>query len=126
MIVTVLLTAALILTPVESNINDGSDGWMDYPNVVQKGEKHLPTTISFYKGPEYKKKWNKCRLQIRQSESRNVYGAMNRSKKYKGAYQMSPRSTQRAGVQDRGETKIYPGAPLASVLSRLGVLVYLQ
>lgn len=45
MIATVLLTAALILAPVESNINDGSDGWMDYPNVVHKGEKHLPATL---------------------------------------------------------------------------------
>jgi hypothetical protein len=111
MLVTVLLTAALILTPVESNINDGSNRWMDYPNVVQKGEKHLPTTMSFYQGPEYKKKWNKCRLQIRQSESRNVYGAMNRSKKYKGAYKMSPEFSHGAGwriqksMRDQGAPK---------------------
>ena len=71
-----------------SNIDDGKDGWMDYPSVVDKGQKHLPTTMSFYQGPEYKKKWNKCRLQIRQAESRNRYGALNGSKKYKGAYQM--------------------------------------
>jgi len=45
-----------------SNIDDGEVGWMDYPNVLNKGEKHLPTKISFYQGPEYKKKWNKCRL----------------------------------------------------------------
>ena len=85
MIAAVVLSASL-LVPFSSNIDDGADGWMDYPSVVQKGEKYLPTTISFYQGPEYKKKWNKCRLQIRQAESHNVYGAMSGSKKYKGAY----------------------------------------
>ena len=80
-----------------SNIDDGEDGWHDYPNVLNKGEKHLPTTISFYQGPEYKKKWNKCRLQIRQAESRHVYGALNASRKYKGAYQMSPEFSDGAG-----------------------------
>ena len=24
-----------------SNIDDGKDGWMDYPSVVDKGQKHL-------------------------------------------------------------------------------------
>ena len=96
MIAAALLSVALIV-PAASNIDDGEDGWMDYPSVVQKGEKYLPTTISFYQGPEYKKRWNKCRLQIRQAESRNVYGAMSRSKKYKGAYQMSPAFTVGAG-----------------------------
>ena len=97
MIVTVLLTATLIFIPVESNIDDGKNGWMDYPNVVSKGEKHLPTTMSFYQGPEYKKKWNKCRLQIRQGESRHRYGAVNASGKYKGAYQMDSKFSSGAG-----------------------------
>ena len=80
-----------------SNIDDGKDGWMDYPDVLHKGEKHLPTTISFYQGKEYKKKWNKCRLQIRQSESRAVYGALNKSGKYKGAYQFDSAFSDGAG-----------------------------
>ena len=80
-----------------SNVDDGEDGWMDYPSVVQKGEKYFPTAVSFYQGPEYKEKWNKCRLHIRQRESRNVYGALNHSGKYKGAYQMSPEFSVGAG-----------------------------
>ena len=84
MIVAALLSAVLVAAPAASNIDDGADGWMDYPSVVSKGEKHLPTTISFYQGPEYKPRWNKCRLQIRQAESKNVYGALNRSKKLSG------------------------------------------
>ena len=51
--------------------------WQDYPPVVNKGQKYLPSSISFYQGDEYKKKWNKCRLSIRQSESRNAYGAVS-------------------------------------------------
>ena len=107
---TALITAAVALPSVAavpmddaksavvgSNIDDGEDGWMDYPNVLNKGEKHFPTTISFYQGPEYKKKWNKCRIQIRQAESRHVYGALNRSGKYKGAYQFDGAFADGAG-----------------------------
>ena len=96
MIAAALLSVALMV-PAASNIDDGADGWMDYPSVVQKGEKYLPTTVSFYQGPEYRGRWNKCRLQIRGSESSDVYGAMSRSKKYKGAYQMSLAFTVGAG-----------------------------
>jgi len=63
--------------------------WQDYPNVVNKGKKYLPTTISFYQGDGYKKKWNKCRLSIRQSESNNTYGGISGTKTYRGAYQFS-------------------------------------
>ena len=97
MIAAAVILSASLLVPTASNIDDGADGRMDYPSVVQKGEKYLPTTISFYQGPEYKKKWNECRLQIRHSESRDVYGALNYSRKYKGAYQMSPKFSVGAG-----------------------------
>ena len=73
-----LLPAALVVTP----------GVVDYPKVVSKGQKHLPTSVSFYQGPEYKPPWNKCRLQIRRAESNDRYGAQSSTKKYKGAYQM--------------------------------------
>ena len=63
--------------------------WKDYPPVVNKGQKYLPTSISFYQGDGYKKKWNKCRLSIRQSESGNVYGGVSGTGTYKGAYQFS-------------------------------------
>lgn len=63
--------------------------WYDYPPVVQKGKKYLPTTMSFYQGKEYRGRWNKCRLSIRQAESSNVYGAKSGTGFYKGAYQFS-------------------------------------
>ena len=63
--------------------------WQDYPPVVNKGKKYLPTSISFYQGDEYKKKWNKCRLSIRQAESNNTYGGVSGTGTYRGAYQFS-------------------------------------
>ena len=63
--------------------------WKGYPPVVLKGKKYLPSKISFYQGDGYKKKWNKCRLSIRQSESNNTYGAVSGKGTYKGAYQFS-------------------------------------
>ena len=76
---------------VDEALADPYELWYDYPPVVQKGKKYLPSTMSFYQGEGYKKKWNKCRLSIRQSESRNVYGAISAkpSQTYKGAYQFS-------------------------------------
>lgn len=72
-------------------LEDPYADWKGYPPAMMKGQKYLPSTISFYQGKGYKKKWNKCRLSIRQSESRNVYGAMSAkpSQTYKGAYQFS-------------------------------------
>ena len=100
---TALITAAVALPSVAAVPVDDSpaanfkEDWFDYPEVLNKGEKYLPTTVSFYQGPEYKKKWNKCRLQIRQAESRHVYGALNKSGKYKGAYQMDGNFSDGAG-----------------------------
>ena len=85
--------------------------WQDYPPVVNKGEKYLPTSISFYQGDGYKKKWNKCRLSIRQSESRNVYGAVSSKGTYRGAYQFSDKFTVGMGwmiqksMRDQGVIK---------------------
>ena len=80
-----------LVDEVGEPVVDPYELWYDYPPVVQKGKKYLPSTISFYQGEGYSKKWNKCRLSIRQAESRNVYGAISAkpSQTYKGAYQFS-------------------------------------
>ena len=37
--ISALVLSVSLLVPCASNIDDGADGWMDYPSVVQKGEK---------------------------------------------------------------------------------------
>lgn len=81
-----------VVTVTERTI---SSAWF-MPATVQTGQKEYAGE-SLYRGEHYRKSDEGKRKCIRDRESNNHYHAINRTGKYRGAYQMSPELAVGAG-----------------------------
>ena len=101
MIESIMLTVALHATPQQAP---------SFPAVVSVGEKEF-TGASLYRGRMFRSKWEGVRKCIRARESNNKYHAVNRTGKYRGAYQMSPELAVGAGWMIQKELRAHHGVP---------------
>lgn len=89
----------------------------DLPDVVDRGRKHHAGT-SLYKGRKYAAQHDWIRQCIRKRESNNLYNAVSRTGRYRGAYQFSPALTVGAGWMIQAELRVSHGRTIAIEIGR--------
>lgn len=89
----------------------------DLPTVVERGPKEHSGS-SLYKGAKFNRKHDSLRRCIRSRESNDLYNAVSRTGRYRGAYQFSPALAVGAAWQIQKQLRGTHGRTVAIAIGR--------